>query len=308
MNTIDYNFRELITQIKEKTIEEIFNDIKNNYLNISPTIQNSIEDFFGKFNYWGKLKRSENIFDELHNRALSLKNHINDYIWLYDNLNDYRSKRVLYAILNNWYKFDFKNLEICRETNNSHYFDLDLIKCDKNEIFVDIGSYTGDTIIDYFNNYGSNNYKKIYCYEITKKIYTMLENNLKYYKNIILRNKAVSDKNETLFLKENKCDNSANCLSEMGNQIIEAVTLDSDIKEKISLLKMDIEGYEFKALNGSINHIKNDKPKLLISVYHNHEDIWKIPLFIKKINPNYNLYLRYYGNNIFPTEIVLIAI
>lgn len=71
---------------------------------------------------------------------------------------------------------------------------------------------------------------------------------------------------------------------------------------------MDIEGYEQKALVGCANHIKNEHPKLLISVYHNHEDLWKIPTMIKNISKDYKFYLRYYGNNIFPTEIVLIAV
>ncbi len=71
---------------------------------------------------------------------------------------------------------------------------------------------------------------------------------------------------------------------------------------------MDIEGYEQKALLGAEQHIKNEHPKLLISVYHNHEDLWKIPMMIKNMDDNYKLYLRYYGNNVFPTEIVLMAI
>ena len=71
---------------------------------------------------------------------------------------------------------------------------------------------------------------------------------------------------------------------------------------------MDIEGSEEKALLGSINHIKNDYPKLLISVYHDNDHLWKIPKLISEINDSYDFYLRCYGNNIYPTEIVLFAI
>ena len=71
---------------------------------------------------------------------------------------------------------------------------------------------------------------------------------------------------------------------------------------------MDIEGGEEKALIGCQNHIKNEHPKLLISVYHNHEDLWKLPKIINDFYPNYNFYLRNHGNNIFPTETVLFAI
>ena len=71
---------------------------------------------------------------------------------------------------------------------------------------------------------------------------------------------------------------------------------------------VNIEGAEIKALMGSQNHIKIEKPKLLISVYHNYEDLWKIPRLIDNLNPNYKFFLRCYGTEIFPTEIILYAI
>ena len=162
--------------------------------------------------------------------------------------------------------------------------------------------------MDYFNCYGVNCYKKIYCYEITESSFNSLKNNLLYYKNIEFINKAASDKSQKIYIEESKVDGSANMTTESGTTEVEATLIDEDIKEKISLIKMDIEGDEQKALIGCKNHIKNEHPKLLISVYHNHQDLWKIPKMIDGMSPNYKFYLRYYGNNIFPTEIVLIAI
>ena len=135
-----------------------------------------------------------------------------------------------------------------------------------------------------------------------------MKNNLAKYDNIIYRNVAVSDKEETLYIKESNIDASANIVNNEGNNEIKATTIDNDIKEKISIIKMDIEGYEQKAINGAINHIKNDNPILLISVYHNNEDLWKIPRLVDDINPNYQFYLRCYGSELFPTEIILYAI
>lgn len=307
MNKIDKNFNNLINEIKNKSLEEIFHHIKNNYLNINNELKDNIETFLNNFNYWGKLNRNEGIFEELYNRSLSLKENIDDYIWLYNKLEDYKSKKVLLAILNNWYNFDFNLLKEVKETNYNHYFDLDIIKTN-NEVIADLGAYTGDTILDYFNNYGLN-YKNIYCFEITDNTFEILKNNLNHYKNINFIKKAISDKKETLFLNENSTSASANTLgTENTNIKVEATTLDEEIKEKITLIKMDIEGYEKKALLGSQNHIKNDHPKLLISVYHNHNDLWEIPMMVKNMDSSYKLYLRYYGGNIFPTEIVLLAI
>ena len=308
MNIIDKKFNNLVKEIKANSLEEIYNQIKNKYLSISLETQNSLETFLNNFNYWGILNKDQGIYEELYNRAISLKNHIDDYIWLYNKLEDYRSKKILFSILNNWYKFDFTNLNKVREEVYNHYFDLDIIKCNENEVIADLGAYTGDTILDYFKNYGVN-YKSIYCFEITDNTFEILKNNLKYYKNINFIKKAISDKEETLYLNENNIDASANkVIEEKTNNKIETTTLDNNIKEKLTLIKMDIEGYEQKALLGAEKHIKNNHPKLLISVYHNHEDLWKIPMIIKNMNDSYKLYLRYYGGNIFPTEIVLMAI
>ena len=89
---------------------------------------------------------------------------------------------------------------------------------------------------------------------------------------------------------------------------MEAITIDTDIKEKITMIKMDIEGAEQRALMGAREHIKKDKPTLLISVYHNFEDLYKIPRMIMEMNNNYEFYLRYNGKGLFPTEITLICI
>ncbi len=308
MNIIDKKFNTLTNTIKKQTLEEVYNTIYDNFFKINSSIQKSLEDYFDKFDYWGKLNIKDNNFEELNNRAISLKEHIEDYIWLYNKLEDYRSKKLLFAILNNWYQFDFNTLNTSIEKNYPHYFDLDIVKCDKNEIFVDLGAYIGDTIADYLNYYGLDNYKKIYCYEITNESFNALQNNLSKFDNIEFRKKAVSNQEGKIFIKESNVDPSANTISTNGNISIETVTIDNDIKEDVTMIKMDIEGAEEKALLGCQKQIIKNKPKLLISVYHNHEDLWKIPRMISNMKSNYKFYLRYYGNNIFPTEIVLIAV
>ncbi len=69
---------------------------------------------------------------------------------------------------------------------------------------------------------------------------------------------------------------------------------------------MDIEGAELEALQGAKNTIQRFLPKLAICIYHKPKDIIEIPLYIKKIAPRYNLYLRHYSN--FHSETVLYAV
>ena len=306
INIIDKNFNALTKKIENMDTDDIFSNIKSKFKSIHPDTQKSFEKFFRQFNYWGTLDIDHNDYNQLYEKAKSLHDHIEDYNWLYNCLKDYTSKKILYAILNNWYQYDFKTLKECINSKFKHYFDLDIIPNCNNEVFVDLGAYTGDTTLDYIEIY--NNYQKIYCYEITKETMAILKNNLSNYDNIIYKNKAVSDINGTMFLKKSAVDSSGNQITQSGDIEIETVCLDDDIEEKIDMIKMDIEGSEYEALLGAKNHIMNDKPKLLISVYHNNMDLWRIPKLIFEYNQDYNFYLRYYGSNTYPTEIVLIAI
>ncbi len=306
MNYIDTNFTWLCNEIRGKTKEEVFQHIKEKYLALPKDIKNSIETFLKEYPYWGTLEEEKGEYEELENKAISLWEHIDDYRWLYEMLGDYRSKKLLFAILYNWYDYNFSVLKTLIDPTYCHYFDLDILPC-KEEVFVDVGAYTGDTTLDFIHSYGKSSYKRIYCYEMTPSTCEMLLKNTENYPNIIVKNFAVWDKLETLYINPNETSSSANTLSDTG-EAIKAVSLDEDIKEPITLIKMDIEGAEYRALQGAKEHIQEDHPKLLISVYHNHEDLWKIPKMIEEICPGYAFYLRYYGGPIFPTEIVLFGI
>ena len=63
-------------------------------------------------------------------------------------------------------------------------------------------------------------------------------------------------------------------------------------EEKVSFIKMDIEGAELPALNGAEKIIQRHKPKLAVCVYHKREDLITIPQYIKSIVPEYKFYLR----------------
>lgn len=306
MNYVDFNFNWLMDRISKLSQDELFEHMKSKYLQLPIQIKESIGDFLNDFGYWGKLDYVHEEYEEIWNKANTFSKHLEDLKWLYNQLGDYRSKKLLFGILYNWYDYDFTTLKDLMDHTFCHYFDLDLIQCHE-EVFVDLGAYIGDTTLDFIHSYGENSYQKIYCYEMTPSTFQQLEKNLNKYKNIICRCKAVSDKEELLHMCTNSNSSSANSLSNDGLEI-EAISLDDDISDIITMIKMDIEGAEAEAIEGAKKHIILDHPKLLISVYHNHEDIWKIPRMIEEICPGYTFYLRFYGSNIFPTEIVLIGI
>lgn len=306
MNEIDRKFFDLVKIIKGLTEEQLYERIKLNFTSLPSLYKDILEDYFKRFSFWGTLNVKSGDYNEIRGKAHLLSKHIKDFVWLYNKLEDYSSKLLLYAILNNWYIYDFISLKNCVDKKYRHYFDLDIIPKSKNEVLVDVGAYVGDSALDFILSYGEN-YKKIYCYEITEKMIEIMKDNLKNYKNIVFLNKAVKDRKGSVYVDE-KGDISSNQTSSIGERPVECVTLDNDVREKIGLIKMDIEGDELKALKGAREHIRKDSPKLLISLYHKNEHYFQIPKYINSLNKNYKFYLRYYGGELYPTEVVLFAI
>ncbi len=78
----------------------------------------------------------------------------------------------------------------------------------------------------------------------------------------------------------------------------EATSLDDYVKKnsikKVDYIKMDIEGFELKALQGASETIEKFKPKLAISCYHKDDDLWEITNLILKINPTYKIYFDHH--------------
>ena len=72
-----------------------------------------------------------------------------------------------------------------------------------------------------------------------------------------------------------------------------ADTADSMLNGKpAGLIKYDVEGAEARALLGSARTIAKFSPGLIVSAYHRSEDLYALPVLIKRLNPGYRLYLR----------------
>lgn len=307
-NVTDRDFLRLMEETGRKSKEELLAGMKavlGELKKQQPQNYKAFVEYFHRFSFWGKLYPEKGCYEVLENRVQVLKEHREDFLWLYARLADNRSKKTLFAILDNWLNLRFSLLARVKE-NDVSYFDTDLIPGGEEEVFVDMGAFTGDTVHDFVRTYGLR-YKRIYCYEITGDAVKELEKAAAKYGNIIVRQKAVSSSPATLYLAANE-EMSANQLSDAGTVPVEAVTVDEDIQEKVTFIKMDIEGFEQAALAGCERHIREEHPKLTVCTYHGYEDIWKIPRMIEAMDPSYRFYMRHYGGNLIPTEYVLYAL
>ena len=217
----------------------------------------------------------------------------------YTLFNDTLSKEVFLALIR--YRLDFDLLylrEIMKFT--TFYFDEDFIEFDNSHIFIDVGACLGASIVD-FQLHSRGKYKAIYAFEASSSTFESLQNNITLFDNtdhIHLINAAVCNRSQKVKFSSSETIGVSK-LSEDGTEDILGIRLDdfwqNELKGKDEKLfiKMDIEGAEVEALNGARELITTLKPNLAICVYHNPEDIWKIPNLIMKFNPMYKLYIRH---------------
>lgn len=308
MNIIDLQFYRLAEEISALSRGALYEKMRTSFDGLSLDIRNRLSVYFGKFGFWGKLDPANGVFEEIELKADELHNHIDDFVWLYGRLSDYRSKKTLYAVLNNWYAYDFKTTTQVKEYAFDEYFDHDIIPDARDEVFVDLGAYFGESTLSFVLNYGKECYRKIYCYEITPSVFAELEKTLSVLPDVDCRMEGVADREGAMKISVCPASISANTLSDQGEIEVTVTSLDADISEPVSIIKADIEGGEQRALTGAKNHIVNDHPKLLFSVYHGNEDLWKIARMIDEMSSDYKFYMRLKGSVVYPTEITLFAI
>ena len=177
---------------------------------------------------------------------------------------------------------------ILRAVCGCQYFDY--FNPEENEVFVDAGAYDGETTLE-FVKWVDNDYTSIYALEPFETVRPVLEKNLYGIKNVNIIYKAAWDKNETLLF-----GGEAKAFEINGGDIAVSGARIDDIvgEEKVTFIKMDIEGSEYQALRGAENAIKRNKPKLAICIYHKPNDILTIPNLIEEMVPEYTFAIRHY--------------
>lgn len=185
------------------------------------------------------------------------------------------------------------------------YFADEIIQYTSDEVFVDCGSLNFMTC-EYFMKKCTTNVGKIFAFEPDDSNYNMcLDRINKHNLDIKLYPYGVYSENSVMGFVYNNGGTSR--ISQQGEGTIETCKLDDILKgERVTFIKMDIEGAEFEALKGAENLITKNRPKLAISVYHKPEDMIEIVLYLKSLVPEYKFYLRHYS--IYSVETVMYAV
>ena len=165
----------------------------------------------------------------------------------------------------------------------------------RNKNIIDAGAFIGDTAIilsDYTD-------KNVYSFEPFLQNYNTIFKTIELNKknNIIPVNMALGNENKEIGMDasigagcglsiENAKESNINNIKNK----VKMVTLDSYAKEnniEVGLIKTDLEGFEQPFLKGAIETIKEQKPVLIISIYHNYSDFFEIKPMIENLNLGY---------------------
>lgn len=204
----------------------------------------------------------------------------------YEMLADEKSKEDYLNILRFKLSGDVKYLLKAHSDKMKLYEDV--LPLTDNESIVDLGAYDGDTIREFLNVTGGR-YKSIIALEPDEKNFRKLERKTEGLLNLTRLNLGAWDKEETLYFAKKSGRNSR--LEESGVPV-SFNSVDNIVKEKVTFIKMDIEGAELKALEGAKNTVALYKPKLYVCAYHRNEDMFTLPFKIKELFEGYKIYFR----------------
>lgn len=216
-------------------------------------------------------------------------------------LSDEDSKIILDKIVEKR-KIGFLDYTDIKEEGDE-YFDHEFFKYSMDEVFIDGGGFDGDTIEE-FVTYTKNCYKCIYSFEPDKKTGEILQSKLyRYGDRIKFYPYGLYSQSQKLpFYNDNEVYSSHIVDHCVATSSIPCVRLDDIVlDEKVTFVKMDIEGAEVEALYGAKNTILKNKPKLAICIYHKPTDLWEIPVLLHSWIPDYKFYIRHYGARYYGT-------
>lgn len=227
------------------------------------------------------------------------KNNKEEYTKVYELLADEKSKEVFTKVINFKISFDLDFMIGFTNKHEEQYFDKELIANIDNIVFLDGGSYVGDTIpsiINYFPNY-----KKIYCCEPNDLHINIAKRDFKNQRDIEFINCGLGKEKIENLEAINKIQQATH-----DYQALNVNTIDNLIDEKIDFIKLDIEGAEQDAIEGAKQTIKKYKPILAICIYHKAQDWYMVPKKVLAIESEYDIYLRHYMEGIYETVMYFI--
>lgn len=204
-------------------------------------------------------------------------------------LADGQSRRVYENVLRFYHTGNIELLNAVTTEKDEAFSDI--LRLSDNEVYVDLGAYNGDTI-DEFLHYAGNSYRKIIALEPNAKNFAKLQAHCACLPRTELWQLGAWDSNTTLIFNNKAGRNSAVAAKGVETRVarVDAILCGT----AATYIKADVEGADSQTLRGMSDTLRTYKPKLNLAAYHRFEDLFLLPLLIKQLNPDYQIYLRHH--------------
>lgn len=182
-------------------------------------------------------------------------------------------------------------LNSLEQTIRESFGSIDWHRYEKMETFVE----PEDVVLDcgaaegLFSLMVKDRCKNVYVVEPEPIFIKALEKTFELSTNITLVKKGLGEYAEKVYLHNDDIASYIDNNPENGVPI-EVVTIDELFYEKkipVNFIKADIEGFELQMLRGAIKTIKQNRPKIAVTTYHNKDDFENIRNFLHSLNLDY---------------------
>ena len=223
-----------------------------------------------------------------------LLEHRDRYVDLAARLADDTSRHVLDAVVGFRLTLDAEWLRPIVEPDL--YAPQGLLTYQEDEVYVDAGAYDGDTI-KLFIERVRGRFGRILAFEPDPATFARLVANFSAEGRVEPFNMGLHRTRAVLHF-DNAGTRGSTLVDGGGGEIL-VTGLDEVARgERVTYVKMNIEGAEIEALRGAARTIGRWRPKLAVSAYHRPADLWRVPATIHEIDPRYRLHLRQHDGGI----------
>ena len=211
--------------------------------------------------------------------------------YAYDKLADDFSRQVFADTLNYKLSGKISYLFAC-ETQRQEDLQSIFIFTDK-ENYLDLGAYNGDTVLE-FLQLTDNKCSSIVAVEPDRRNcrkLRALKDELGLGDSFMVHEAGVWQERTILSFSDSGGRQSTFIDASKAEVNVDTIDAFADGRA-ISYIKMDVEGAELQALEGGKATIKQFVPKLFVAAYHYDADLFRLPMAIWKLVPDYKIYLR----------------
>jgi len=195
---------------------------------------------------------------------------------------------------------------LCRTPN-------EIIEAEEGDVVIDAGGCWADTALYFAVKVGESG--KVVSFEFFPDNLKIYQRNLDLNPDLSPRIKLFpfalwSSSDQELFINGYGPGTSVEATPDSPDaKAVRTVSIDHLLERgelnHVDFIKMDIEGAELPALQGTEATLRRFRPKLAITVYHSLSDFWAVPQFLHALGLGYRFYLRHF--TIHAEETVLFA-